>query len=226
VERDWLTDTRTSYDTVASAYAELFHDGLVRYPYVRGVLALFAELVRDVGGPVLDAGCGTGLLAGHLHHLGLDVLGIDLSPGMLEIARRDHPDLSFEAGTMTDLHVADASVGGVLAFYSIIHVPDEDVPRALAEFRRVLRPGGVAMIGFHVGDEHRIKTEGYGGLPMRVPLHLRPVSRVAGWLRTAGFTVEAEVLLDPGEPVPGGVLLARRPAAPAGPADEPPGSPA
>lgn len=211
---DWLSDVRASYDSAAPGYAELFHDGLARYPYVRGALALFAEVLRDVGGPVLDAGCGIGLLSAPLHNLGLEVIGVDLSPGMLQIARRDHPDLRFEVGSMTDLDLPDNSVGGVLAFYSLIHVPDEQVPAVLAHFHRVLRPGGVTMLGFHVGDEHRHKTQGYGGRPMRLDIHLRPVDRMTDWLRDAGFTVEARILTDPDEPVPGGILLARRPPAP------------
>jgi len=87
----WLTDTKASYNTVAASYAEMFHDGLARHPYVRGALALFAELLRDVGGPVLDVGCGIGLLTGPLRDLGFEAFGIDVSPGMLAIARRATP---------------------------------------------------------------------------------------------------------------------------------------
>lgn len=209
----WLADTRVSYDTVADSYAELFRDRLVGHPYVRAALAMFAELLRDVEGPVLDAGCGTGLLAGHLRDLGVDVFGIDLSPEMIRIARRDHPDLTFSVGSMTHLELPDRSVGGVLAFYSVIHVPDEAVPTVFAHFHRVLRPGGIAMIGFHVGDKDHYKTQGYGGHPMKVHVHLRPLDRVAGWLREAGFELEAQVLTEPDQAVPGGILVARRPLA-------------
>ncbi|MFE9404030.1 class I SAM-dependent methyltransferase [Streptomyces sp. NPDC006530] len=48
-------------------------------------------------------GCGTGRITAHLRELGLDVFGIDLSPGMVEVARRDHPGLRFDVGSMTDL---------------------------------------------------------------------------------------------------------------------------
>jgi SAM-dependent methyltransferase len=208
---EWLADTRTSYDTAAEGYAQRFHDGLARYPYVRGALALFAEVLRDVGGPVLDAGCGTGLLTGSLRDLGIDVFGIDLSPGMLTIAQRHHPNLRFEVGSMTDLDVPDSSVGGVLAFYSVIHIPDDEIPTVFTHFHRVLRPGGVVMIGFHVGDEYRYKTEGYG-FPTKLHIYLRPIDDMAAWLQDAGFTVEAQILTEPNEPVPGGILLARRPA--------------
>lgn len=63
-----------------------------------------------------------------------------------------------------------------------------------------------------MGDQSRLKTEGYGGHPMRVHVHRRPIDRVAGWLRDAGLTVEAQLLHNPDAPVPEGILLAGRPA--------------
>ncbi|TQM84887.1 methyltransferase family protein [Saccharothrix saharensis] len=209
---DWLADTRTSYDTVAESYTDLTRESLAKLPLLRGVLALFAEAAREVGGPVADVGCGPGHITAHLRGLGLDAFGVDLSPRMVDIARRDHPGARFEVGSMTDLPLADGSVGAVLAFYSVIHVPDAEVPAVLAHFRRVLRPGGVVLLGFHVGDRDHLKTEGYGGHPMSLHVHRRPVERVAGWLRDAGFTIAAQVLLDPDDEVPGGVLVARTPA--------------
>ena len=80
-------------------------------------LALFADLVSDAGGgAVADIGCGPGYVTRHLRNLGVEAFGIDLSPEMVALARRDHPDVRFEVGTMTDLDLADDSVTGVLAF--------------------------------------------------------------------------------------------------------------
>jgi SAM-dependent methyltransferase len=207
----WLADTRTSYDTVAVSYADQLRDALAGLPYLQAILALFADLVRAAGGgPVADVGCGPGQVTAHLRDLGVDAFGIDLSAAMVDVARRDHPGLRFEVGSMTDLDLADASVAGLLAWWSLIHVPDGEVPTVVGHFRRVLRPGSPLLLGFHVGDESRLKTHGYGGHPMKVHVHRRPPARVAGWLRDAGFTVEAQMLLDPDESVPGGVLFARR----------------
>jgi trans-aconitate methyltransferase len=80
------------------------------------------------GGPVAGVGCGPGHVTAHLHELGVDAFGIDLSPVMVEVARRDHPGLRFGVGSMTDLNLADASVAGLLAWWSLIHVPDAAVP--------------------------------------------------------------------------------------------------
>lgn len=205
----WLSDTRTSYDTDASGYAEKVRGLLDGSPYLRASLALFAELVCAAGGgPVADVGCGPGYVTRHLHDLGVNAFGIDLSPEMIAIARRDYPDLRFEVGTMTDLDLADDSVTGVLAFWSVIHVPDHAVPVVFGQFRRVLRPGGPLLVGFHVGDEARHASEGYSSRSINVDSYRRRPDQIGHWLREAGFTIEAELVMRPDEEVPGGIILA------------------
>jgi SAM-dependent methyltransferase len=207
----WLDDTRTAYDTVAVSYADLLRDALADEPFQRGILALFAELVRaQENGAVADVGCGPGRITAYLHGLGLDAFGVDLSPAMIEVARRDHPGLRFEVGSMTRLDLADDCLTGLLAWFSLIHVPDDEVPAVLAEFRRVLRPDGVVLLGFYAGDGSRLKTEGYGGHPMHVDVHRRPPDRIAAWLDAAGFTVEAEMMHRPAPNVEGGFVFAHR----------------
>ncbi|MFJ6181793.1 class I SAM-dependent methyltransferase [Streptomyces sp. NPDC092295] len=208
---DWLADTRTSYDTVAASYAELTRHILDESPVERAALAQFADLVRaQGGGPVADVGCGTGRITGHLRELELDAFGIDLSPGMIDVARRHHPGVRFDLGSMTDLALADASVTGLVAWYSLIHIPDDEISSVLAHFRRVLRPGGLLLLGFHVGDESRLKTEGYGGHPMKVYVHRRQHDRTIEWLDEAGFAVETRKTLTSAESKLGGIILARR----------------
>ncbi|SDO63166.1 class I SAM-dependent DNA methyltransferase [Lentzea jiangxiensis] len=162
---DPLEATRTSYDAVASLYAELFGDVLDTRPLDRAVLAAFAEVCRSAGHPVADLGCGPGHLTAHLASLGLDVFGLDLSPAMIALARQAHPDLRFDEGTMTALDLADGALGGILASYSVIHTPPSEVPAVFAEFHRVLAPGGHLLLGFFAGDDagprafdHRVTT--------------------------------------------------------------------
>jgi SAM-dependent methyltransferase len=206
----WLSDTRSSYDTDAAGYAEKVRGLLDGRPYLRSSLALFTELVHGAGGgPVADVGCGPGYVTRHLHDAGLDVFGIDLSPEMIAIARRDYPDLRFEVGTMTDLDLADDSLVGLVAFWSVIHVPDHAVPGVFKQFGRVLRPRGLLLVGFHVGDETRHTSEGYTGRPIDVDSHHRRPSTVMSWLRDVGFTIEAELVMGPDEDVPGAVIFAR-----------------
>ncbi|MEW2426735.1 class I SAM-dependent methyltransferase [Micromonospora sp. NPDC047644] len=207
----WLSDTRTSYDTVAVSYARLVRDLLAGAPHERAALASFAQLVLAAGGgPVADVGCGTGRITAHLHTLGVDAFGIDLSPGMIDVARRDHSELRFEVGSMTDLDLADGSVAGLVAWYSLIHIPDDQIDVVFAHFRRVIRPGGPLLLGFHVGDETTLKTEGYGGHPMSVRVHRRQPAQVAAWLRQSGFTIDSQTTVTSAESRLGGIIVGRR----------------
>jgi len=209
----WLVDTRNSYDADADGYAEKVRGLLENSPYLRASLALYVELVHDAGGgAVADIGCGPGYVTRQLRDLGVDAFGIDLSPAMVALARRDHPDIRFEVGTMTELDLGDGSLTGVLAFWSVIHVPDHSVPGVFAEFRRVMRPNGPLLVGFHVGDEVEHSTEGYSGSSINVDSYHRPPAKVARWLRRTGFTIEAELVMRPDEEVPGAILFARSPA--------------
>ena len=206
----WLADTRRSYDTVAAGYADQVRHLLDETPDERAAMALFADLVHaGGGGPVADVGCGPGRITAHLHGLGVNAFGIDLSPGMIEVARRDHPGLRFEVGSMTDLDLDDCSVAGLVAWYSLIHVPDDAIGPVIAHFRRVLRPGGPLLLGFHVGDGARLKTQGYGGHPMKVHVHRRRPEQMTAWLDAAGFTVEVHKTLSSAESTLGGIILAR-----------------
>jgi SAM-dependent methyltransferase len=138
-----LLPARAAYDAVATLYAEQFKDSLDHRPVERGLLAAFAEKVRQApAGPVADLGCGPGHIAAHLHGLGLPVLGVDQSAEMLAIGRARYPGVRFARSSITRLGLADGSCSGVLSRSSIIHLPPELLPSALAEFARVLVPGG------------------------------------------------------------------------------------
>ncbi|MRH93609.1 methyltransferase domain-containing protein [Nocardia sp. SYP-A9097] len=207
----WLDDTRMSYDTIANTYADLTRDLLDETPEERAALAAFADIVHaQGGGRVADVGCGAGRITAHLCQLAVDAFGIDLSPKMIEVARRDHPGLPFEVGSMTDLALADASIAGLVAWYSLIHIPDDELATVLAQFQRVLRPGGALLLGYHVGDESQLKTQGYGGHPMRLLVHRRQPIRMRAWLNDAGFVVESDTTVTSAESPRGGMILARR----------------
>ncbi|MGM1059749.1 class I SAM-dependent methyltransferase [Saccharothrix sp. Mg75] len=164
----YLASTRSSYDVVAEDYHELVGGALATMPFDRAVLGAFAEVVPP--GEVADLGCGPGHVTAHLTGLGLSAFGVDLSPGMVEVARREHPDLRFGVGTMTALDLPDDGLAGVVSWYSIVHTPPEVLPVVFAEFARVLAPGGHLLVAFKAGDRLRHLTSGYGhdGLDLRV----------------------------------------------------------
>ena len=208
-----LETVRESYDRVADAYVELAMGRLEAEPWLRAVLAAFAESVRGLG-PILDVGCGPGTVTAHLTELGLDASGVDLSPRMVEHARRQYPDRRFSVASATELDLAPASLGGVLGWWSLFNLPREALPAVLRSFAEALVPGGQALVGTHVGDSDVPRTEGYGGLPVSWTTHLYRPEKLAGMLVDAGLEVVAELRL-PAQPPslrPQVLLAARRPA--------------
>ena len=153
-----------AYDTVAVQYAEFVRDIWDGDPLDRAAWTAFAESVRGRG-PVADLGCGTGHLPAHLLSLGLDAFGVDVSPAMVELARAAEPSLRFEVGSMAALDVPDASLAGILSWYSVIHTPPAEVPAYFAEFTRTLAPGGHVLLGCFEADggpvtpfDHKVTT--------------------------------------------------------------------
>jgi SAM-dependent methyltransferase len=208
-----LETVRESYDRVADAYVELGMGRLEAEPWLRAVLGAFAESVRGLG-PVLDVGCGPGTVTAHLTELGLDASGVDLSPRMVEHARRQYPHLRFSVASATELDLAPASLGGVLGWWSLFNLPRESLPGVLRAFAEALVPGGQALIGTHVGDGDLRRTEGYGGLPVSWTTHLYRPEELTKMLVDAGLEVVAELRLPVRAPSlrPQVLLAARRPA--------------
>ncbi|GGK68093.1 methyltransferase [Sphaerisporangium melleum] len=222
----FLADTRAGYNAIAGDYVEMVK-GELAPPVDRGLLTAFAEIVRAGGGavadradgrsagrgPVVEVGCGPGRITAHLHGLGVDIFGIDLSPRMVAIARETYPGLWFEEGSMTALDLPDGGLAGLVSWYSLIHIPPEHRPGVLAEFHRVLAPGGHLLLAFQVGDEPVSYTEAFGHQVSLVFHRLSP-DGIAGLLRRAGFTVSVQMLREQGEreKTPQACLLARKPA--------------
>ncbi|MEU4106366.1 class I SAM-dependent DNA methyltransferase [Streptomyces tanashiensis] len=206
--------TRRSYDTVAVDYERLLADQLATTPLDRAMIAGFVEKVEAAGGPrtIGDLGCGTGRVTSHLRDLGAEAFGVDLSPGMVAVARDTYPGLRFEVGSMTALALSDASLGGVLSWYSTVHMPEDELAACFAEFRRVLAPGGHALIAFKVGDE-RVRLERAYGHEVTLDVYRWSPDRLAGLLSAAGLVESARLVRepDPAESTPQAFLLARRP---------------
>lgn len=206
----WLVDTRASYDTEAVGYAEQVQGLLQAQAHLRAHLDGFAELVkRDGGGPVVDVGCGPGYVTQYLHDAGAEASGIDLSPVMIELARNRYPGRRFDVGTMTALDIPSHSVAGIVAFWSTIHIPDHAMPAVIAEFRRVLRPGGHLLVGFHVGEGREHTSTGYTGQAVSIDTHLRRVDTMSDWLRASRFRIELESVFRPDDATPGAIVVAQ-----------------
>jgi ubiquinone/menaquinone biosynthesis C-methylase UbiE len=212
-EAVYLDQIRTAYDLVAADYEELLRDSLAEAPLDRAMLGTFAELVRAAGGKrVLEVGCGPGRITTYLDSLGLDVSGVDLSPRMIEVAQARLPHLRFDVGSMTALDLPDESFDGLVAWFSIIHLPTELMPTVFAEFRRVLRPGGQVALTFQAGEE-RVRIDNAYGHDIEIDLYKRTPEVVAELLEGAGLEVRIRVHKEPEGPnqkSPQSILLATK----------------
>ena len=176
---------RASYDRVASHYAAAFYDELSHKPFDRELLDRFADRLRGQG-PVWDIGTGPGHVARYLHDRGVEASGLDLSDEMVAYARQLNPGMTFIQGTMLALPTGDASLAGITAFYSIIHLSRAEAPAALREFHRALRPGGQLLLAFHGGAGGVHRDEWFGE---SVDVHATFFNgdEMAEYAREAGF---------------------------------------
>jgi SAM-dependent methyltransferase len=201
-------DIQGSYDVAAADYAKLLDHFLAENPYDRAMLDLFAELVT---GRVGDLGCGPGRITPYLASRGLDAFGLDLSPGMVEVAREAHPELSFEVGDLLDLDLPDGELGGALAWYSLVHTPPEQLPKVFAEIHRVLAPGGLLLHAFKIGTDGYHLDQAYGH-ELSLDVYQYQPAEITELLISAGFSEVATFTHAPleYEKQPQGYLLVRK----------------
>jgi len=178
-------EIRATYDAVAEQYTEAFVDELQRKPFDRDLLDRYADLVRGRG-IAWEIGCGPGHVGRYLYDRGIPVSGLDLSAGMVAIASRLNPEMSFTQGTMLTLPVADAALAGIVSFYAIIHLARAEASQALCEFHRTLQPGGYLLLSFH-GGQGEIQNDNWFDQDVRVSATLFEGDEMAGYARTAGF---------------------------------------
>ncbi|MFJ3900361.1 class I SAM-dependent methyltransferase [Streptomyces sp. NPDC090025] len=212
-----LDTVRDSYDRVADTYAHLVATtgmgDIRRDPWLKAAVDAFADSVAGLG-PVLDVGCGPGIVTGYLAERGIDASGVDLSPRMVANARRLYPRCRFEVASATELDLADASFGGILGWWSLFNLPRTVLPQVYGRFARALRPGGQLIVATHVGDGDVVRTEAYGGVPVRWTTHRWQPEEIVALVEAAGLRTVAELRLPAGEfSGPGVVVMAQRPPA-------------
>jgi len=147
-----LKRIENTYDAVAEEYAEEFTGEHEKKPMDREMLQRFSEEIGDRR-PVWDFGCGPGQTTKYLKNLGLEISGLDLSEKILDQARKVHPETHFQKGNMLELEFESNSIGGIVAFYAIVHFTEEQVELVFREIFRVLEPGGIFLLTYHIGEE-------------------------------------------------------------------------
>ena len=191
---------RAAYDAVARAYHDQLGDELAGKPLDRAMLEAFTELAG--AGTIADVGCGPGHVTRFLAARQARVIGIDVSAGMIGVAREHAPALAFAVGSMLALPVADAAFSGVIALYSIIHLTASQRALACREFARVVHPGGWLLAAFHVdspdfaaGQVNHLTT--WFGEAVELDGYFLEPAIVVRDVEAAGFKVSATVTRSP-----------------------------
>ncbi|WP_285024564.1 class I SAM-dependent methyltransferase [Plantibacter sp. ME-Dv--P-122b] len=196
-----MSTVRDAYARRSAEYAKLLGTMTSVHPSDRQLVTAWAD---RIAGPALDAGCGPGHWTAYLASRGLDIRGIDLVPDFIAAARAEHQEIRFDLGSLDTLDAETGSVGGVLSWYSLIHHRPDTIDAALAEFARVLRPGGELLIGCFEGPT----VEAFDHAVVRA--YRWPITELAEHVRRAGFEVIETHTRTSLDQRPHGAILARR----------------
>lgn len=182
-------ELRAAHDVLAEFYAERLAGVLDRMPIEQAVLGLFCELTlaAGLGTTVADIGCGTGRLAPYLAARGLSVWGADLSPEMIRVAHRDQPGFRFDVADVRDLPMPDASLAGVVCWYSLMFLAPPDRPAAFRELARVVKPGGYLVTAFKAGDSQLRRAGHSTGLGVEFDVYWLSPDEMERQVTGAGF---------------------------------------
>ena len=211
-----LNSIQKSYDGVADEYARHLFSELDNKPLDRELLTHFAARVKGQGA-ICDMGCGPGHIARFLHDQQTNVFGLDLSSRMIEEAQHLNPEISFRQGNMLALDLPDASLAGIAAFYAIVNLPRQALPQVFREMARVLKPDGLLLLAFHIGDE-TLQPNALWGRPVSMDFYFFPPHAIQRDLEATGLVVEELIEREPYGPEVEhqsrrAYLFARKPAA-------------
>lgn len=178
---------RATYAAVAEVYAAALSDELDHLPFERWLLE---RVAAEADGPVVEVGCGPGHVTAFLVAQGADARGLDLTPEMVEVARQRFPGVRYDVGDLRRLMRPESAAGwgAVLAWYSLIHLADSELPGALDALVRPIAPGGLLVLAMQAGDDVRRVTEWHGIDGLALDLVHRDPDAVVALIEAVGLT--------------------------------------
>jgi ubiquinone/menaquinone biosynthesis C-methylase UbiE len=143
-----------AYELASDKYADSFWDELTKKHFDRIILSWFA-LEKPREETILELGCGPGEISGFLASQGAECLGTDLSPRMIDNAKKYFPRARFEVQDFHRLSYESESFSRIVAYYAIVNLTMEEIEKAFVEVRRVLKTDGIFLFTFHIyeGEE-------------------------------------------------------------------------
>jgi ubiquinone/menaquinone biosynthesis C-methylase UbiE len=178
----------TSYNATAESYAATRIDELSKKHLDRMILNEFARLNKDKG-ICADFGCGPGQTTKFLFDAGVkDIVGIDLSPGMVKVARGIFPYIKFETGDLLALPYNANYFESAIAFYAIVHFDYDQISKAFKDVNRVLKKGAHFLFSFHVGEE-TVHFDKAHDIDIDIDLHFLQTERILKLLHDSNFRI-------------------------------------
>jgi len=178
---------RNAYDLAAESYADQCFYELYDKPLDKKLYDLFFERVVNKG-MALEIGCGPGEIANYLKMKGLDIIGLDISEKMIEVAKKLNPFIDFRLGDVFDLEFENNSIAGIVAPYLIVNFKLEDVPKAISEMYRVLMNTGQILISFHSGNQE-LEINDFFVKGNTIPYTYFDSDKVRDLIADAGFNI-------------------------------------
>lgn len=167
------------YDAIAGVYQQTITQ---HTDHLDDFLALLPS-----GASILDAGCGIGTDAGYMSEKGHRVCGLDLSPGMLEIAEKTHPRVTFCLQDLQDPDFPARSFHGVVASFSLIHIRKNEVIPTLQKYHQLLMPEGLIFLALQSGRSQEVFLEEPYKPDETTFLNIFSLDEVQHVLRGSGF---------------------------------------
>ena len=181
---DKTKQTTKVYDTISALYANKFNKPTDN-------IDDFLKLIVEKG-KILDAGCGTGVDVAYMASKGFEVTGVDLSEKMLNIARENNPNTNFIKGDIRQLNFEPNTYDGIIASFSLIHVPKKDIDTTVENFYEFLKPNGIIYIGLQEGESQELLITEPLKPDEKIFLNIISTDEIKGMLTKAGFTILEE----------------------------------
>lgn len=184
-----------------TAIAALFEQSVRSHLFDKQEIDIFFQSLSP-DSLVLDAGCGTGVISNEIkNEYAHDVIGVDISDGMVNFAKKHYQGIEFKKMDVLKLDFPDDSFDAVFAYFILIHISKKDIPKALAEFKRVLKPNGKIFFSFQLSNEKPI--EDFYPLPYdqskKLFLNVISEEEIEKQITEAGFSINHKIIREPQE---------------------------
>lgn len=177
----YMNEVRDSYAARSAEYIRALGSIELMDDADKHTIATWSSTVR---GYIVDAGCGPGHWTHFMARHGATAMGIDLTPAFISSAHQRFPSQNYVIADICTLPCADSSIGGILGWYSLIHMNATELDRTLREWHRTLRTNGSVLIGFFTGSHSKQFDHAI------TPAHYWPIEQLKQELEQCGFTIK------------------------------------